>query len=41
MVEQIRLSWNTLIPYMKKLAAIAQEKIDVSVNGKSRTLAVK
>ncbi len=27
MVEEIRLSWNTLIPYVEQLAAATEEKL--------------
>ena len=27
MVEQIRLSWNTLLPYIEELAREAQERV--------------
>lgn len=28
MAEEIRRSWNTLIPYMEQIAALMQEKLE-------------
>ena len=28
LAEEIRTSWNTLIPYMEQIAALMQEKLD-------------
>ena len=29
-VDEIRLSWNTLLPYMEQIAAAAQQKVEMA-----------
>ena len=32
MVGQIRLEWNTLLPYMEQIAAATQQKVELANN---------
>jgi len=39
-VEQIRVEWNTLIPRMEDIAAVAQEKVEPVKTGKKQAMAL-
>gem|GEM_PF-2746993 len=38
LVEQIRLSWNTLLPYIEKLARMTREKIQKQDTAQKKAL---
>ena len=39
MVEEVRLSWNTLYPYMLELAEAAQKRLETEEKGRKSQLA--